>query len=132
MLELLHKWKTRYKLWHYNRTLRHNYQIIQNYLLELYAENDEQKCWKIIFNHVMPCIRVIHVVLLHGGPNAQLNALRWKKLKNKIASYRYSSRQQGVSTFEPLEDILHNLDELLVYYADPLIRLKEENSSSHS
>ncbi|MCI9039345.1 MAG: hypothetical protein HFJ29_05700 [Clostridia bacterium] len=131
MFKLFHNWKTQYTLWRYNRILKHNYQLIENCLLDCYNEIDVQECWKIVYTKLLRCIRFVCLILLRGGPNAQHNALKWKKLKAKIISCRYANSL--LPTNEILEEIFSEVDNLLKYHSDLLLCLKaQENSPSHS
>lgn len=131
MFKLFHKWKTRYMLWHYNRTLKYNCLLIREYLIEMYEEDDEKKCWKIIYTHLLHCIRVIYSILLHGGLDAQLSALKWKKLKDKIISYHYS--HSLCPERDTLESLVSEVEELLNHHSASLVCLKtQEGCSPHS
>lgn len=131
MFKLFHKWKTQYTLWRCNNILKHNYQLIENCLLDWYDETDEQKCLKIVYTRLLRYIRFVCLILLRGGPNAQHNALKWKKLKHKIISYRYANSLLPTNKF--LEEIFSEVDTLLKYHSDLLLCLKaQENSPSHS
>lgn len=131
MFKLFHKWKTQYTLWRYNRILKHNYQLVENCLLDWYNETDEQECWKIVCTKLLHSIRFVYLILLRGGPNAQHNALEWKKLRNKILSCRYANSL--LPTTEILGEIFSDVDTLLKYHSDLLLCLKAQGTSpSHS